>query len=219
MTVINACCCWFSLRTGSKATAVFTLLTAIANIIIDIWGIVELHWMHSVSEPNELFLWWPPGTLPLMYIELVMNLVLIAFSIILYLGTNKGYSGKRFVYTWIIGVCIFRGYEIFLGIYAMGWIGAHRYHDMIFVIPEALFIVVYWLINTILLVTGLLCVISYWQSVVDQMEGKVKRVRYLAMLENIQRAAAQGAGGRSFYTTMYNSQGSLANITSKGSTR
>lgn len=126
-------------------------------------------------------------------------------------------------------------------------------------LPECLFIVVYWLINTILLVSvdftankrvflyvsytyseevslyvvmnvynvlpwlqvaGLLCVISYWQSLVDQMEGKVKRVRYLAMLENIQRAAAQGAtGGRSFYTTMYASQGSLANLTGKSSQR
>lgn len=38
----------------------------------------------------------------------------------------QGYDGKRWIYSWVISVSVFRIYEFLLGIYILAWLGAHR---------------------------------------------------------------------------------------------
>jgi hypothetical protein len=120
-------------------------------------------------------------------------------GIVLLIGINYEFEGKKLLYTWIFGVIIDRFYDAFLGVYIMVWIGGHRFSDVIYVLPESIVIAVYWLLSTVIMVAAILCVVSYWQELQDLLFGKEHRIKYHRKLANIRTAALSG------YTTPYKS--------------
>lgn len=199
MPILHGCCCFASLKTGSRASAWYTFIFAVCNIAIDISALVHLHELDSVMEPQEKFIYFPPGIIPLIYIELVASFVMFILGIVLLVGINYEFEGKSLLFTWIYGVVIGRLYNMFLGVYIMVWIGGHRFSDVLYVIPESIVISVYWLLSTIILVAAVLCVVSYWQELQELLYGKERRIKYHRKLANIRTAALSG------YTTPYKS--------------
>jgi hypothetical protein len=199
MPILQGCCCFVSLKTGSRACAWFTFIFAICNIAIDIDALIRIHSAEEIMEPQEQYIYLPPGILALAYIELFLSIVMFALGIVLLIGINYEFEGKKLLYTWVIGVVIDRLYDIFLGVYIMVWIGGHRFMDVIYVVPESVVIAVYWLLNSIILIAAILCVMSYWQELQDLLFGKERRIKYHRKLANIRTAALSG------YTTPYKS--------------
>jgi hypothetical protein len=199
MPILTGCCCFISLKTGSRASAWFTFIFAICNIAIDIVSLIRLHYAQAHMEPQEQYIYLPPGIVPLIYIELFSSVVMFFLGIVLFIGINYEFEGKKLIYTWMIGLIIDRCYDIFIGVYIMVWIGGHRFTDVIYVLPESIVIAVYWLLNTIIMVAAILCVMSYWQELQDVLFGKERRIKYHRKLANIRTAALSG------YTTPYKS--------------
>lgn len=192
MPILNGCCCFSSLKNGSRASALFTIVIALCNIAIDIASLVRLHNLEKTMEPQENWLYLPRGIIPLIYVELVISVLLIPLSIVLLIGINYGVDGKRMLYSWVFGVVIDRVYDIFLGVYILVWIGGHRFADVVYVAPESIVIAVYWLLNMIILLAAILCVVSYWQELQDELYGKQRRLKYYSKLANIRQAALSG---------------------------
>lgn len=214
MPILTGCCCFDSLKAGSRASAFFTVVMAVCNIAIDISSLVRLHYLDKHLEPQQIFLYFPPGIIPLIYIELFYNVVLIALAVVLLIGINYGIDGKTMIYTWIIGVVIDRLYDIFLGIYILAWIGGHRFGEIVYVIPECIVVAVYWLLNFIILIAAILCVVSYWQELMDELYGKQRRLKYYSKLANIRQAAL--SGNATPYKSYYSSRSMLMLSQSQG---
>lgn len=216
MPILDGCCCFEQLSTGSKASAVYSFLSGVANIIIDLYAIVSLYWMRQELEANEREIWIPAGITVLMCFELAFNIIRLPLSLCLYVGVNQGYEGKNLIKAWKWGMGIFRVYQLFLMIYVLVWIGGHRMTDVIYVFPEAIVIAVYWLVETIVFISAMLCVVSYWEELMEEIFGKERRVRYFTKLANIRQAARNRLGmntSRSYYgsrATLGGSQYSLA---------
>lgn len=128
-----------------------------------------------------------------MWVELVISVLLIGLGVCLLVGINYGYDGEKFLYTWVYGMVFDRLYDMFIGVYILSWIGGHRITDVIFVVPESIAICVYWLVNSIVLVAAIMCVVSYWQELNDELFGKQRRILYYKQLSNIRTAALSGA--------------------------
>jgi hypothetical protein len=195
MPVMNGCCCFDSLKAGSRASSFFTMITAILNIIIDIWALINLHKLDKSLEPHERIVYFAPGLLAFMYIELALNVVLFVVSFLLLVGINQSYSGKKLIQTWILSVIGCRSYEILLGIYILAWVGGYRVSDIVFVAPELIVVAAYWLLNTVILIAAILCVISYWQELQDEIHGKEHRTKYFTRMSNIRAASAHRRPG------------------------
>lgn len=191
MPVLTACCCWKSLESGSRATAWFTGVTGAINFFIDVWLLVHLHWLDANLEDHEKVNFLPPGILAFVYIELFCNLGLIALAFVLLIGINRQHEGYVFIYGWTWGIGIHRSYQIFLGIYTLAFLGSHRITDIMFLTPEFSTVIIYWFLNTILLIAAIMCVMSFWEELMDEVYGKFRRVKYLTMLANIRNAALQ----------------------------
>lgn len=216
MPILTGCCCFDSLKAGSRASALFTVVMAVCNIAIDISSLVRLHYQEKYLEPQQIRLYFPPGIIPLIYIELFSNVVLIALAIVLLIGINYGVDGKNMIYAWITGVVVDRLYDIFLGVYTLAWIGGHRFNEIVYVIPECIVVAVYWLLNFIILIAAILCVVSYWQELQDELFGKQRRLKYYSKLANIRQAALSGHATpyKSYYSSrsmlmLDHSQGTL----------
>jgi len=169
------------------------------NFTIDVAAIVRMHMLFNEIEPQEKYVYFAPGILALTYIELFSNVAVFILGIVLLIGINYAYDGKRMIYAWIVGVSLNRFYNVFLGVYIMVWIGGHRFTDVIYVIPECIVVAVYWISSTIIMVAAILCVVSYWQELQNDLFGKEKRVKYHRKLANIRTAALSG------YNTPYKS--------------
>lgn len=150
-------------------------------------------------EPQEKIIYFPPGIVPLVYIELVASVVMFILGLVLLVGINYEFEGKSLLFTWIYGVVIDRLYDVFIGVYILVWIGGHRFTDVIYVMPESIIITVYWLLSSIILVAAVLCVVSYWQELQEMLYGKERRIKYHRKLANIRTAALSG------YNTPYKS--------------
>jgi hypothetical protein len=177
-----------------------------------------MHNLFLTIEPQEQYVYFAPGILPLTYIELFSNVGAFILGIVLLIGINFEYDGQKMIYAWLWGIGLNRFYNIFLGVYIMVWIGGHRFTDVIYVIPESIVVAVYWIISTILMVAAILCVVSYWQELQDDLFGKEKRVKYHRKLANIRTAALSGVNTpyKSYYTSrsmlqLNQSQMSLSN--------
>lgn len=203
MPILAGCCCFGDLKTGSRASAIFTMATGIINLAIDIAALVRLHNADREMIAQEKWLYFPPGLIPLTYIELVLSVCLIALGFVLLIGINYSYDGKKLLNIWVAGVVIDRFYDIFLGIYIMVWIGGHRFADVVYVLPESIVVTVYWLLNSCILVAAIICVVSYWQDLRDDLFGKERRLKYFHKLANIRSAALSGSNTpyKSFYTS------------------
>jgi hypothetical protein len=164
----------------------------ICNIAIDIAALVRLTDAINTMVPQESWLYFPPGIVPLMYIELAFSLGLIALGIILLIGINFTYDGKSFITAWVVGMSLDRFYDFFLGVYTLVWIGGHRFADCVYVVPESIVVAVYWLLNSCILLAAILCVVSYWQDLQDDLFGKERRMKYYSKLANIRNAALSG---------------------------
>lgn len=203
MPILTGCCCFTSLKTGSRASAIFTAVTGICNIAIDISALVRLHYAEKTLIAQEFWLYFPPGIIPLMYIELAFSVVLLALAIVLLIGINYNYDGKSLIKTWVVGVCLDRFYDFFLGVYILVWIGGHRFDDVVFILPESIVVAIYWLLNSLVLIAAILCVISYWQELQDDLFGKERRLKYYSKLANIRSAALSGQNTpyKSYYSS------------------
>ncbi|KAK2158244.1 hypothetical protein LSH36_174g05005 [Paralvinella palmiformis] len=188
MPIMNGCCCFVKLRNGSRASAVFTAITGLLNIIINIWMLVKLHAMEIYLERNERQVWMPPGIIVFIYIELVCNIGNLGLAMLLWIGINFGYEGKNLIFSWVYGMSAFRFYHFFLMMYVLIWIGGHRISDIVYVVPETLLVTMYWILNTFILVAALLCVVSYWQELIESLYGKEKRRRRFYKITNIRQA-------------------------------
>ncbi|KAK2191594.1 hypothetical protein NP493_50g02036 [Ridgeia piscesae] len=217
MPIISACCCWDSLKTGSKASAIFTFATGVINIVIDIWMLVGLHHLASTLEQHEQFIFLPPGILVFGYVELAFNICSLALSLCLAVGVNRGYEGERLVFSWVYGIVGLRIYQFLLGVYVLVWLGSHRFNDIVFVVPEIIGISFYWLLDSIVLLAAVICVISYWQELINDLFGKERRVKYFKMLANLRSAAAGGGGAMTPSTRSYYPSRSMSRAASHGS--
>jgi len=216
MPVINACCFFNnSLETGSRRTAVFTWVIGICNIAIDIATLVRLHDASMVMIAQEQWLYFPPGIFGLICIELAFSVGIFVLGFVLLIGINQGQHGKAYIKAWVIGMILDRFYDVFLGVYIMSWIGGHRFSDIVYVIPEAIVIAVYWILNSLVLLAALLCVIAYWQDLMDDIYGKEKRVKYHSKMANIRQAAL--AGINTPFRSMYGSRLGSTMMMSHGS--
>lgn len=214
MPIVGGCCCFETLKRGSRASAIFTMVIATCNVAIDITSLVRLHGLWNTLEPQETWLYLPPGLIPLIYIELGFSVGLWVLGVILLIGINYGIDGKRFIVTWLVGVVFDRFYDVFLGVYILAWIGGHRFSDIVYVAPESIVVATYWLLNFIILVAAILCVVSYWQDLEDDLYGKERRMKYYTKMANIRSAALSGAATpyRSYFgsrSTLATSQGNL----------
>jgi hypothetical protein len=165
-------------------------------------------------ELQEYWLYFPPGYIPLIYIELASSVGLIALGILLLIGINQGQNGWPYIFAWLCGMIIDRILDVFLGVYIMVWIGGHRFMDVVYVIPESIVVAIYWLLNTFILIAALICVMSYWQELMDDIYGKERRTKYYSKMSNIRAAALSGINTpyRSVYgsrSTVMMSHGSL----------
>jgi len=209
MPVISSCCCWNSLETGSRACAVYTGITGLINFIIDVWVLVNLHRLDDSLEDHEKEIFLPTGIIPFMYIELFFSVGLVILAFVLWIGINYGYDGKKMVFSWVYLVIIIRCYEIFLMIYILVRIGGHRFSDVVYVVPESIVVAVYWLLNTIIMIAALICVISYWEELLDMVHGKERRAKYFTKLSNIRAAAFSASGANTPMRSMYASRAML----------
>jgi len=207
MPIINGCCCFDSLETGSRRVAIFTWVTAICNIAIDISALVQMHHAYRTMVYQEFWLYFPPGIIPLIYIELAMSVGLVVLGVLLLIGINQGQHGWSYLFAWMIGVIIDRIYDVFLGVYILIWIGGHRFDDVLFVIPESIVVTIYWLLNSFILIAALICVISYWQELMDDIYGKEKRIKYYSKMSNIRAAALSGV--QTPYRSVYGSRSTI----------
>jgi hypothetical protein len=215
MPCITGCCCFRTLERGSRGSAFFTLVIALCNIAIDITALVKLFRLNHDLIIQESWLYLPPGIIVLTFIELAFSFAQIGLGALLLIGINYGYDGQRMIFIWVYGMIFDRIYDIFLGVYIMSWIGGHRFTDVIYVVPESIVVAVYWLLNSFVLIAAILCVVSYWQELLDDLYGKERRVKYYNKLSNIRTAAlsANATPYRSHYgsrSTMA-SQGALNN--------
>lgn len=203
MPILTGCCCFTSLKTGSRASALFTAVTGICNIAIDISALIRLHYAENTMIAQEYWLYFPPGIIPLMYIELAFSVALLALAIVLLIGINYNYDGKSMIKAWVAGMCLDRFYDFFLGVYVLVWIGGHRFDDVVYVVPEAIVVAIYWLINSLVLIAAILCVVSYWQELQDDLYGKERRLKYYSKLANIRSAALSGQNTpyKSYYSS------------------
>ncbi|ELT96011.1 hypothetical protein CAPTEDRAFT_206914, partial [Capitella teleta] len=208
MPILTSCCCWEQLTKASRATALFTMVSGVINFIIDVWMLVHLHQMDRNLEDNEKFIFLPPGIIALIYIELFASIGLVLVGMVLWVGINYGYDGKRMVFGWVYYVIASRCYEFFLMVYILVWIGGHRVMDIVYVVPESIGITVFWLLDSALMIAGILCVISYWQELMDFIYGKAKKARRFTKLSNI-RNAAYSASGRATPRSMFASRAYL----------
>ncbi|ESN97164.1 hypothetical protein HELRODRAFT_178273 [Helobdella robusta] len=208
MPILTGCCCFGSLKNGSRASAVFTLVSAIINIIIDIVALKKMYWFITEKEPQEKYLYLPPGIVALVSIELVSSIAMIPVSLVLLIGINYAYEGRKMIFAWIGFMCVDRMYDFFLGVYTLAWIGGHRFRDVLYTVPESIVVSVYWLIDSIILIAAILCVISYWQELKDYLFGKERRVKHYNKLANIRQAALSGQNTP--YKSYYSSRSLLA---------
>lgn len=207
MPILTGCCCFVNLKRGSRASAWYTFAFAIINFTIDVAALVRMHSLFQTIEPQEQFVYFAPGILPLTYIELFSNVGAFILGIVLLIGINYEYDGKKLIYAWVVGLSINRFYNVFLGVYIMVWIGGHRFTDVIYVIPESIVVAVYWITSTIIMVAAILCVISYWQELQDDLYGKENRVKHHRKLANIRTAALSGT--TTPYKSYYSSRSML----------
>lgn len=215
MPIITGCCCFEKLEAGSRGSAVFTSITGMINIAIDIWILVNLHHMDRVLEDNEKEIWLPPGIIAFIYIELIFNLVVIGLGMLLWVGINFRYDGKKMVFTWMWGMFATRVYQLFLMMFVLIWIGGHRVSDVVFVVPETIVVAMYWMLNCIILVAAMICVMSYWQELLDEIHGKERRRRHFVKITNV-RAAARMRSGTATPLSYYASRSTLFSQPSAG---
>lgn len=173
-----------------------------------------MYYMEKYAEPQQIYLYLPPGIIPMIYIELFLSLGMFVLGILLLIGINQQHDGQRFIFAWVVGVCVVRFYEMFIGVYIMSWTGGHRFREMIYVVPETIVVAIYWALSFFLLIAALLCVVSYWQELLDDLYGKERRTKYFRKMANIRAAAISGANtpSRSIFgsrTTLGQSQGSI----------
>jgi len=158
-------------------------------------------------EWNEKYTFLPPGILVFMYIELLVNLITIGLAFVLWVGINRAYEGKKLINVWVYSMMACRIYEVLLGIYILAWLGKHRFGDILYVAPEIIVVVTYWGFCIGILIFSIVCVVSYWQDLLNDLCGKENRIRYFHKLINIRSAALKGGGGmltpslRSYYTS------------------
>ncbi|ESN98687.1 hypothetical protein HELRODRAFT_162141 [Helobdella robusta] len=79
--------------------------------------------------------------------------------------------------------------------------------EMIYVIPESIVVAIYWILNFFLLAAALICVVSYWQELLDDLYGKERRVKYFHKMANIRSAAL--SGNNTPYRSGFGSKSSL----------
>jgi hypothetical protein len=214
MPIITGCCCFRTLERGSRASGLFTMVISIINIVIDIAALVRMHYMANNAEPQQQWLYLPPGIIPLIYIELFVSVGTFALGILLIIGINYQHDGQRFVFAWLFGMIADRFYDVFLGVYILAWTGGHRFTEIIYILPESIVVAIYWLLNSFILIAAIICVVSYWQELLDDLYGKERRIKYFSKMSNIRNAAMSSAvtpfrsqyGSRS---TLMLSQGSL----------
>lgn len=214
MPWMTGCCCFRTLQGGSRGSAVFTFVIACCNIVIDCAALARLHRLERTIEPQEKFVYFPPGIIPIMWVELIISVLMIGLGICLIIGINHGYDGEKYLYVWVYGMVFDRLYDIFIGIYILSWIGGHRFTDVIFIMPESIVVAVYWMVNSFVLIAAIICVVSYWQEMHDELYGKERRITYYKKLANIRTAALSGAMTpyRSHFasqTTLVTSQGAV----------
>lgn len=187
----TAFCCFDDLEKGAKYVVGFTAVTSIVNLIINISILVNVHWFYNNLEPLEEWTWLPPGTLAFLYIELIFNLIFLFLAYVLHSGIKENeLRNKRYCCLgWGIGVMVARGYEIFLMIYFLVWIGSYRISDFVFIYTEGLFIVAYWVIDTLILVLAVVLVNYYYAEQYYLRRGKMKRINFVAAMRKIRNKA------------------------------
>lgn len=181
--------CLKSKKNGAIWSSYFTGFTAIINIIINLWLLVSLHKLLNYFVWNEKWNFIPPGILPILYIELLFNILLFFLSFVLMIGVNRGFQGKKHIFTWIWTFAAFRCYETFIGVYVLVWLGSIRIPDIVYMFPEIIFIVFYWSLDTVIMIWCMITASRYYKEAYLEMYGKEKRVRYFKMLSNIRSAA------------------------------
>ncbi|CAH1796054.1 unnamed protein product [Owenia fusiformis] len=180
--ILTTCCCWgWDLEKGSTAAAFFTIIVSILDFCIGIWGLATLHGLLNELKPNEIENFFPPAIMVFVYLRFFLSLAAIIFAISLLIGINNRYQGKKYIWTWIIGMLVHRGIEIFGGCYALGWLGRHRLSELVFMHSELIILLAYWVFCLIVQLASHLCVVSFWQDLDWDVNGKEKQVMDLLM--------------------------------------
>ncbi|XP_077984165.1 uncharacterized protein LOC144438850 [Glandiceps talaboti] len=149
MAILHQCCCWHNVRTGSLASAIYTLIFCVICIAIDIYNAVY-YGQRSTPAYHER------DIAVLFYIMLFMYFLLGILSAILIVGIHK--NNASMLLPWIHGMVLFMLVELACTIYICIEAGISKIYWF------SLFELVFYIGRTLLNIYCVLCVISQYQE-------------------------------------------------------
>ncbi|XP_030837204.1 uncharacterized protein LOC105437989 [Strongylocentrotus purpuratus] len=149
MAIMQSCCCFSNVRSGSIACGVYSLVTSCIYLAVWSWNLVQaVNLLTGYSGPTV------DGIYAAYSIDIILAAFLLIASIILIVGVPL--HNKTMLIPYMVGVLALIVFQ------AIAWI-------ILFVLLGAVSIVlivnlVVWLLFTALNITCLICVISQYQE-------------------------------------------------------
>lgn len=172
-------CCWLELKKGTLVSAIYGMITCLADLGVGAWAIFYFHAITQKDtgiDPNVYQHWYPTGAQGLIYIEFIFAIIGLFLSAFLMMKMRKGYAARVWMWTWVGAFFLHRLFEFICVIYVLGSLG-DEISTMAYRNPGMIAGLVFFCIDTGVIIFSCLAVYSYTQVLEDEYKRGLNRAK------------------------------------------